>query len=104
MGRSAMSYVRFSPISDVYVYADVGGWFACMWPDGEMFRTTKRSEMLAHLTALQADGLKIPSYVFERLEHELAQGFDEYGDDQFTEAGQEILEKLRGLIDEEFAS
>lgn len=70
-----MSYARFGPASDVYVFLNCGGYLDCcacslggVDDDDPRFDTT--AEMIEHLRAHQAAGYDVPADAFERLERD----------------------------------
>ncbi len=73
-----MSYARFGPNSDVYVYEDVGGFLCCMRCDlsdaGK--RTNSRGEMIEHLEAHRRAGHKVPDDATEELKAEVTKSGD----------------------------
>jgi hypothetical protein len=70
-----MSYCRFGPDSDVYVYPVGGGKVECCWCALSETRETvslTRGEMLAHLWDHEQAGHKVPDYATLRLRGEIA--------------------------------
>ena len=76
-----MSYARFGPDSDVYVYSSECG-YVCSWctlqtePDPEYddhFVTKSASEMIQHLEQHRAAGHKVPDYTIKELQEEPAE-------------------------------
>jgi hypothetical protein len=56
-----MSYTRFGPSSDVYVYSDVGGYVACCGCIlGDKWDFHSVTEIVAHMAEHQAAGHKVP--------------------------------------------
>lgn len=72
-----MSYVRFGPKSDVYVYQDIDFGLRCCACIFGTFDTRSRAEMIAHLEKHIATNHLVPEGVIERLRGEIA----ECGDD-----------------------
>ncbi len=77
MGNAPMSYCRFGPDSDVYVYADVGGgWTTHLVCNGRGFVTHNDStleELRDRLIALREKGLTIPDYTFRMIDEEISE-------------------------------
>jgi hypothetical protein len=70
-----MSYCRFGPDSDVYVYSNLDGKVECCWCALSETRETvplTREEMLAHLWDHEQAGHKVPDYA--TLRGEIASG------------------------------
>jgi hypothetical protein len=70
-----MSYCRFGPDSDVYVYSNLDGKVECCWCALSETRETvplTREEMLAHLWDHEQAGHKVPDYATLRLRGEIA--------------------------------
>lgn len=65
-----MSYARWSPGSDVYVFTNVGGFIECCGCSlsEHSFQAFSTDEMLAHLEEHKAVGHDVPSYCIEGLE------------------------------------
>jgi hypothetical protein len=69
-----MAFVRFARDSDVHVYPDARGGFACeRCPvPGEQFRCATAAEMLTHLlTEHRAKGHRVPDEAIEELRNEV---------------------------------
>jgi hypothetical protein len=70
-----MSYCRFGPDSDVYVYASLGDeWICCACALNEATESWERfatpAEMIAHLKKHKGAGHMVPEYAIERLQGE----------------------------------
>jgi hypothetical protein len=70
-----MSYARFGPNSDVYVYADVGGYLNCCGCILSNNRTAPSAfdttaEMLEHLEQHKAAGHQVPDYCISGLKED----------------------------------
>ena len=75
-----MSYCRFSPDSNVYLYPHVDDYIECcacrLKPEGEWFgnfRLDAPSDAIDHLNRHIAAGHQVPARAFERLKQEIAQ-------------------------------
>lgn len=69
-----MSYCRWTPDSDVYVYeASRHGFVCCMCSidDRDDVHTETRSGMVEHLAKHEAAGERVPAYAAERLRAEI---------------------------------
>lgn len=76
-GRRAggvVSYARFGPGSDVYVYRSVNGdgYVCCGCSLDDWYTVDDPGEMLAHLHQHEEAGQMVPSHTLERLEREAA--------------------------------
>ena len=65
-----MSYCRVGDDSDVYVIHHVYGGMACYC--GEQDSLITKPEMVEHLLAHRADGLRVPQRALDRLYREIA--------------------------------
>ena len=67
-----MAFARFGRDSDVYVYEDISGGFACeRCPAvGQQFRCETAAEMVAHLFQHRVRGQKVPDDAIEQLKAE----------------------------------
>lgn len=63
-----MSYSRWTDDCDVYVFAHVDGGIACLYglggPGTHDFRAYSRADLTAHLAEHEAEGHKVPAYLF----------------------------------------
>lgn len=68
-----MSYARFGPGSDVYVYRSIRGGFECCGCSLDDYHTSEDARgMLAHLRRHRAAGHMVPRSAIERLTREAA--------------------------------
>lgn len=70
-----MSYCRWAPDSDVYVYASDNGYVCCaceMVAEGNECRLRTRKEMVEHLLCHLGRGDKVPQDAIDRLQEESA--------------------------------
>jgi hypothetical protein len=69
-----VSYCRFGPESDVYVYESCsGGWECCFCGIGPSANFPSRTQMLDHLDQHVKAGHKVPDYAIARLREEMAE-------------------------------
>jgi hypothetical protein len=66
-----MSYCRFGPDSDVYVFASWQGIECCACRRFQSFTASDAARMLMHLKAHMANGDMVPDYALERLRNEM---------------------------------
>ena len=70
-----MSYARFGPDSDVYVFADIDGGYRCCFcafsRSGPSFRCDTAAEMIEHLREHRAAGHTVPEDAIEELQGEV---------------------------------
>ena len=71
-----MSYCRFGPASDVYLYPAHNGIVccACRLNDGESIHGMNRVDALEHLAAHELHGDSVPKHATERLRREVQEG------------------------------
>ena len=66
-----MSYCRFAPDCDVYVYDDVDGGITIMTFKEGIFNEKTRSESIKRLKLLREKGLAVPVNAIEKIELDL---------------------------------
>lgn len=92
-----MSYCRFGPDSDVYVFQHVGGgWECCGCLFGDSLRAETREEMLSHLEDHIKTGHTVPEHAIARLKAEIENR--PYETD--VEKGLRLLWEEKGLNEE----
>ncbi len=68
-----MSYVRWSPSSDVYCYEHIDGYYITHVTDGRNIKDSSREDLILTLQILAASGLKIPDSTIASIEDEIMQ-------------------------------
>lgn len=69
-----MSYARYSPDSDVYVFASVDGYLSCCGCHlGDKWDFYSTAEMIAHLMEHRAKGENVPEYCIDALKGDMVE-------------------------------